>query len=125
MSNYEENKKLVRLSKKANDERYEAHSKTNLKRHIETKFRTTMIGALARFEELFGYLWGHGKQEFELTDEELEQREKWHLARTEILNNGNNQARAALAEIDQHTVRYNKQEYNFLVKKDNQELTHE
>jgi len=109
--------------KKANNEKYEAHSKSTLKRHIETKFRTTMIGALSRFEKVFGDLWGHGLKEGELTEEQKIYREKWQLARTEILNNGNNQMRAALSEVDNNTIKYNKNQYNFFIKKDNQELT--
>ena len=123
MTEHEENKRLVAMSRKANEEKYENHSKDNLKRHVQKKFKTTMIGALSRFEKIFGHLWGQEKPEHLLTPEELEQRELWNLARTEILNNGNNQLRAALAEIDNHTIRYNKMEYKFLIKKDSQELT--
>lgn len=116
--NHEENKRLVALSRKANDVRYEAHSKATLKRHIETKFRTTMIGSLSRFEKIFGEeVWGYGLDEDLLTDTQKENQEKWQLARTEILNNGNNQMRAALAEVDNNTIRYNKMEYTFLLKK--------
>ncbi len=118
MSEHEENKKIVALSRKANDVKFEAHSKATLKRHIETKFRTTMIGSLSRFEKIFGEeVWGHGLDEDLLTDEQKENKEKWQLARTEILNNGNNQMRAAVAEVDQNTIRYNKMEYTFLLKK--------
>lgn len=118
MSEHEENKRLVDLSKKANDAKYEAHSKATLKRHIETKFKTTMIGALSRFEKIFGEeVWGHGLDDELLTDAQKDNREKWQLARTEILNNGNNQMRASIAEVDNNTIRYNKMEYKFLVKK--------
>jgi len=119
---YGELKRIVKMTRDANDKKYEAHSKSMLKKHVETKFKTTMIGALSKFEELFGSLWGHGLQDNELGPEEIKWREAWQLARTEILNNGNNQLRAAQNEIDQYTIRYIKNEYNFLVK-DNKGLT--
>lgn len=122
MNTHEENKRLVEMARRANTERYEAHSRETLKKHITTKFRTTMIGTLAIIEEQWGYLWGHGLPEEELTDSQSDARKEWEVIRTEILNNGNNQMRAALAEIEQYTVKYNKKEYNFLIK-DSKELT--
>ena len=115
---HEEMKQRVALTRQANVEKNEAHSKATLKRHIEIKFKTTMIGALSRFEKMFGEHWGHGLAVHELTAEQVENREKWQLTRTEILNSGNNQMRAALAEVDHNTISYNKTEYNFLVKQD-------
>jgi len=104
------------LAKKANEQKYENHSRETLKRHVQTKFKTTMIGALARFEDMFGYLWGDKLDERDLNDEQLEFRKMWNIVRTEILNNGNNQLRAVMSEIEQYTVRYNKMEYKFIVK---------
>lgn len=60
---------------------------------VYKKFQTTMIGALARFEESFGHLWEDDSSEaerFEII---------WEDTRNSILNNGNKQARAALNEI--------------------------
>jgi hypothetical protein len=60
---------------------------------IEKKFQTTMIGALARFEDSFGYLWENDhkdRERFENT---------WEDTRNNILNNGNKQLRLALNEI--------------------------
>lgn len=56
-------------------------------------FQTTMIGALARFEENFGYLWENNHREQEKFDN------LWEDTRNSILNNGNKQARAALDDI--------------------------
>ncbi len=120
---HDRNKRLLGAHKKANEEKYEAHSKATLKRHIETKFRTTMIGALSKFEKMFGDLWGHGLPNDQLTEEQITNKEKWQLVRTEILNNGNNQMRAAMSEIDNNTIKYNKNKYEFLIKKDDKELT--
>lgn len=60
---------------------------------VQKKFQTTMIGALARFEESFGYLWENehkDRQKYE---------DKWEDTRNHILNNGNRQLRAAINEI--------------------------
>ena len=63
---------------KSNEDRYYSHSKKRFIKVMGTKFKTTMIGALAAFEENFGDLWGHGKSEQELTPEEKEYREIWN-----------------------------------------------
>lgn len=61
--------------------------------NLHKKFQTTMIGALARFEEGFGYLW----------EDEHPERERfenlWDDIRNSILNNGNKQARSAINDI--------------------------
>jgi hypothetical protein len=93
-------------AKKANQERSAANSKRRLESIVQKKAQTIMIGALARFEERFGTLWGHGKPEGELTPEERVWRELWDVARTEVLNNGNNQIRAVKEELGRYSVNY-------------------
>jgi len=105
-------------ARKINDDRYAATSKKRLISNVEKKFKTTMIGALARFEELFGELWGNG-QTSPLTDEQEAFLEKWQIVRTEILNNGNNQLRACLDEIAQYTMTWDRYQTKFIVHKDN------
>jgi hypothetical protein len=48
------------------EEKRREESKRKLKNVIERKFKTTFIGALSFFEQEFGSLWGHGKQDGEL-----------------------------------------------------------
>ena len=115
-------KHISQLNRQAADKKFEAHSKETLKIHVKKKFKTTMIGSLSRFEDIFGHLWGHGKDQGDLTEQELQFREMWDLTRTEVLNNGNNQARAAELEIDNYTVRYQKNQYEFKLQ-DKKELT--
>lgn len=117
METHDQMKKIVQLAREANEKKYENRSKESLKRHITTKLKTTMIGSLDRFEKIFGGLWGHGKPDSDLTPEEAENKKLWELVRTEVLNNGNNQLRAAMSEVDQYTVKYNKQKYDFVVVK--------
>ena len=111
--------KIIQMAKKANNDKYQNHSRDNLKRHITKKMQTTMIGALSVLEDIFGELWGQGKSE--LTEDQAKMNELWQIARTEILNNGNEQLRAAMTEIDQYTVKFNKMKYEFLVNKKEKE----
>lgn len=92
-----------------------------MKKDILTKrFQTTMIGALFAFEETFGHLWGQNKHENHLTNEELDFLDKWDLVRNQILNNGNNQLRKAISDLDKlhGEVRYHYKFYNNNKKED-------
>lgn len=86
----------------------------HLQQNILTKrFQTTMIGSLFEFEKEFGYLWGLDKEEEDLTETQQKFRDKWEDTRNQILNNGNNQLRKCLADLDKiqtNNVKYN---YNF------------
>jgi predicted hydrocarbon binding protein len=57
----------------------------------ETALRTSMIGSLDRIEQKFGHLWGHNKNEDELTDEDEDMYEIYMELREEILDYGNEQ----------------------------------
>lgn len=108
-------------TKQNNEEKYRANCKKALKEHATTKLKTTMIGSLSKFESNFGFLWGHGKPVDELTEQELDFKEKWDATRNEVLNQGNNCLRSLMTEIDGYTVSFNKFEYNFTVKKESQD----
>ena len=103
------------LAKKKNEGQYRQNSKQRMAQGLEKRFKTTMIGALARFEESFGYLWGHNK-EGRLTTEEKEFRRVWDETRNQILTNGNNQLRASLEEIANYDIKWNRYNTNFIVK---------
>jgi len=92
--------------------RYALQSKERMKRNMETKIRTTMIGSLSVIDDTLGYLWGQGKPRSQLTDQEIEMEQIKEELRTEILNNGNNQIRAASAEINQYDITWNRYRYN-------------
>lgn len=99
---------VVQQRKVADEARYDEQSRRRLLRTLEKKLNTSFIGALSKFETFFGPLWGHRKDESELTPEQKKWREIWSLCRTEILNNGNNQLRAIQSEVVQYTVTWNK-----------------
>ena len=112
--------------KKSNEDLYRESSKKRLKKNVERKFKTTMIGALASFEECFGHLWGHGKDEDEISTNEMAFRQLWEQARTDVLNNGNSQLRIAQEEIAQYTMTWNRYHIDFIVKpQDNKEKNDE
>ena len=70
-----------------------------------------MIGAIARFENNFGYLWDNDSKQ-SLAMENL-----WEDTRNSILNNGNKQARAAMDDIGDFLVNRSgmsvKQKYHY------------
>jgi hypothetical protein len=88
---------------------------------LAKRFQTTMIGALYQFEQAFGYLWGFDKDDEDLTDSEERFRLKWENVRYNILNNGNNQLRSAIKDLNKpnyySSTKYH-YKYNF---NDNQE----
>lgn len=90
------------------EKEYEDRSKEKLERAIERKFRTTFIGSLDAFQQKFGYLWGDGTPISRLTSDQLKWRHLWEQTRNAVLDNGNSQLRAALTEIDQYTVKWNR-----------------
>jgi hypothetical protein len=100
--------KLIEKNKQLREEKYLAESKKRLQRILEKKLKTAFIGAIAAFEEYFGKLWGHDKNDDDLTEREIQFQKLWELARTKILNNGNNQLRALETELDHHTVKWNR-----------------
>lgn len=91
------------------------------KQILSKRFQTTMIGALFEFEKTFGYLWGQDKDhDTPLTDKEEEFLDMWEDTRNQILNNGNNQMRKAISELDKASgnVKYN---YKFTKREDTYE----
>lgn len=104
---YSELVQMKEKIRKETEEKYLKESKKRLKNILETKLRTTFIGALDIFERTFGYLWGKDSPE-PLDDTQQEMFEIWQEVRKRILDQGNNQMRAAQNEIDQYTIRWNR-----------------
>lgn len=106
-------KRILDEAKKRNEERQHLHSQKRFIDNLTKKFNTTMIGAISEIEKTFGQLWGHGKDESRLTRDEREWREQFMLLRTAILNNGNNQLRAAINEVGEYTMAWQKYNMTF------------
>lgn len=86
---------------------------------VSKRFETAIIGSLARFEDTFGYLWGHSSDK-ELTTQQQKFLDMWEILRTSILNHGNNQMRLALDDIIDHIEQEN-QHYKYRITLMNQE----
>lgn len=97
----------VKKAKEGQQRKLYEDSKLRLLQIIEQKMNTSFIGALAKFEKYFGWLWGHGKLYQELSDQERRFRSAWRQARMEVLDNGNDQMRAISQEADRYTMRWN------------------
>ena len=113
-----EYKRQVKETKERNHKFQQEHSKRQLKRNIESKFNTAIIGAIVRFENNFGHLWGHGKYDDELTDKERKWLEVWKKTRSEVLDYGHDQSRASKHEIDMYTVDFERYNYEFINKEE-------
>jgi len=86
-------------------EKIQQSIKDRFKRIINTKLETCFIFALSEMERIFGNkLWGHNLSEDKLTDTQKENREKWKEIRLNILNNGNQQRRSLISELDLHDM---------------------
>lgn len=116
MGDHEKYRRQVREAKEKSNTKYKENSKSRLKTLVEKKFTTVIIGALAKFEERFGEIWGHGEYEEDMTESQKKQGEMWEMVRTDILNNGNAQMRAAMNEIDQYTMTWDRYQTDFIIR---------
>ena len=104
---------------------YQEASKAKLKTVSAKKVRTGFIGALAQFEEQFGFLFGVKEPTPEQQQiksclakvgfDENYWRQKWELVRNATLNQGNNQIRALEKEFETYTVSWNRYNVNIPV----------
>jgi hypothetical protein len=95
------------------DSKYKDKSKKRLSNIISTKVKTSFIGSISTCENNFGFLWGHGKPENELDEEEFSMREIWENVRAQILDNGNSQLRATMNEIQNYTITWDRYHLDF------------
>ena len=88
------------------DNKYKDKSKKRLTNIVSTKIKTSFIGSISCFENHFGFLWGHGKPDEELTENEQTMRDIWEDARANILDNGNTQLRASVNELNNYSINW-------------------
>lgn len=91
------------------------NSKQELIYGIEKRFKTTMIGSLAQFEQRFQHLWTENEKDDDVDkDRKKYYYELWQDTRDEILNNGNHQSRSSIKALKDflypNTTKY---KYNF------------
>lgn len=76
---------------------------------MEKRMKTIMIGALARFEENFDYLWHESTK----PSEKQYFLDLWQKTRQEILDYGNNQIRLAKKDLDNNDSKPCKYKYRY------------
>lgn len=114
-------KMLHEQNKRKNEENYKEMSKRKLINNVSLRLRTVMVGAIVRFENEFGFLWGHNKGGPK-TPQQIELYNKWQKVRTEILDLGNNNIRDCERDIAQYTLTWNRYRTDFIIiNKDKQE----
>lgn len=80
--------------------------KQRLRLVIEKSITTTMIGALAAFEENFGGLWGlNSPDDVELTERQRQFLDAWQETRTRILDIGANAIQISNKAINANDIR--------------------
>jgi hypothetical protein len=117
--NYFELKQMYDAMRRKNEERIVQSSKRKLREIVEKRIRTTMIGALAEIERSeFGKMFGFGKTK--LSDEERRWKMLWDELRTNILNQGNNQLRESMREIENFDARFKPYRTDFIIRRENE-----
>ena len=92
----EEYSKFLKSSldlKKAREQRSKDVSHDNLLKGAKKKIQTTMIGSLSDIEEFFGFLWGFGEAETDLSEDQKHMKCIYEDIRAKILDRGNTQIR--------------------------------
>ena len=102
--------------RESKEKKYKDKSKKRLATIISTKIKTSFIGSISVCENNFGFLWGHGKDVEELTEQEAAVREIWDEVRTQILDNGNTQLRAAASEMNNYSISWDRYHLDIPVK---------
>lgn len=112
MSDYSEKRKKIKQAQR--EEREDANkvqSKEQLDRVARKRFQTVYVGAVAKIEKGFGYLWGEhlDKDEEDMTPEELKMFDIFLGIRDAIFDQGNDQANKFSKDLDRfemNRVRY-------------------
>jgi len=94
-----ENRKIHAERKKKQQIQNAEYSWQKLADMIKRRMTTTMIGALDKFEKEFGDLWN-------ADNASAEDRAKWSKIRKQVLDNGNNQLRILLDELENFDVNW-------------------
>jgi hypothetical protein len=87
---------------------------------IKKNITTMMIGAIAAFEEAFGEDWGHGLEDDQRTDEQLDDKIVWNQCRERIMDFGNDLIKRMERELNNYNVEALKYTIKFH-QKDNKE----
>lgn len=98
--------------KSAREQRSKDVSHESLLKQAKKKIQTTMIGSLSDIENYFGFLWGFGDNNTELSEEQKHMKEIFEEVRAKILDRGNTQIR----DIELEFVNYEISRKKFYIK---------
>lgn len=116
-SDYETLIQLKRRQESQRNTKYKHDSRERLKKIVSQKIRTTMIGALSTIEKKFGFLWLQSvDDDSKIGEKRLAMQKLYEETREEILDNGNNQIRNIITEIDQYEVEWQRYTLNLPIK---------
>lgn len=103
--------------KRQREERTKQVSHDGLMKTATKKIQTTMIGSLSTIEEFFGFLWGLGCEDSELSQEQKHMKSIYEDARAKILDRGNTQIRELELQFHNYDVTRKKHYINLPVAK--------
>lgn len=98
--------------KTARDQRSKDVSHDSLLKGAKKKIQTTMIGSLSDIENYFGFLWGFGDDNTELSQEQKHMKDIFEEVRAKILDRGNTQIR----DLELEFVNYEISRKKFYIK---------
>lgn len=98
--------------KTARDQRSKDVSHDSLLKGAKKKIQTTMIGSLSDIENYFGFLWGFGDENTELSEEQKHMKDIFEEVRAKILDRGNTQIR----DLELEFVNYEISRKKFYIK---------
>lgn len=90
--------------KNTRDQRSKDVSYDSLLKFTKKKVQTTMIGSLSDIESFFGFLWGFGEPELQLSEEQKHMKEIFEEVRAKILDRGNTQMRELEIEFVNYEI---------------------
>lgn len=90
--------------KKAREERYKEVANNELYQKSRKRLQTTMIGSLSTIEEFFGFLWGFGQAEEDITEEQKYMKNIYEKARSRILDRGNSQIDSLESDFTKYVI---------------------
>jgi transcription termination factor Rho len=79
-------------------------SKEVLLKAVDKKVMTTAVGALDKFEQAFGYLWGREKSSLQRNDKERAVYSAWRAVRRDILDSGERQKTQIRKELNNYKI---------------------
>ena len=98
--------------KTARDQRSKDVSHDSLLKGAKKKIQTTMIGSLSDIKNYFGFLWGFGDDNTELSEEQKHMKDIFEEVRAKILDRGNTQIR----DLELEFVNYEISRKKFYIK---------